>query len=44
MSGLQGGVKIVAMMPYNALCSQTSALERKRRMLSRLGEEWRNPS
>jgi hypothetical protein len=39
-SGLQGGVKIMA-MPYkkdNALCSPTSALEKKQ-MLSRLGEE-----
>jgi hypothetical protein len=44
-SGLQGGVNIMA-MPYkkdNALCSPTSALEKKW-MLSRLGEELRNPS
>jgi len=44
-SGLQGGVVIMA-MPYkkdNTLCSPTSALEKKR-MLSRLGEELRNPS
>jgi len=44
-SGLQGGVKIMA-MPYkkvNALRSPASALEKKR-MLSHLGEELRNPS
>jgi hypothetical protein len=44
-SGLQGGVNIMA-KPYkkdNALCSPTSALKKKR-MLSHLGEELRNPS
>jgi len=44
-SGLQGGVKIMA-MPYkkvDALCSPTSALKKKI-MLSRLGKELRNPS
>jgi hypothetical protein len=43
-SGLQGGVKIMA-MPYtkdNALCSPTSALEKKQ--MGHLGEELRNAS
>src|SRR6266850_562756 len=45
-SGLQCGVKIntrKTMTHINALCSPTSALEKKR-MLSHLGKELRNPS